>query len=86
MCLGIPGKIIEIADNEAGFRMAKVDFGDVVREAGLQITPDAKIGDYVIVHAGFAIEVLDEEEAAERLKLFEELAKDLPPVDTEQTA
>lgn len=70
MCLGVPGKIIKI-DQES--QMAEVDFGGSTRTAGLHMVPEAKIGDYVIIHAGFAIRTLNEEEAKETLKLLEEL-------------
>lgn len=69
MCLGVPGKIIEINDS-AGIRMGKIDFGGVVREACLEALPDAKIGDYTIVHAGFGLNILSEEEANETLSLL----------------
>ncbi len=73
MCLGLPGKIIERGDDR-GTLMGTVDFGGATRRVCLAYTPEADIGDYVIVHAGFAISVLDEKAAAESLKLFEELA------------
>lgn len=73
MCLGIPGKILEIFDMNT-LRMCKVDFGGVVREACLEALPDAKVGDYTIVHAGFALNLLSEEEALETLSLLNEIA------------
>jgi len=73
MCLGIPGKILEIFDNNT-LRMCKIDFGGVVREACLEALPDAKVGDYTIVHAGFALNLLSEEEAQETLSLLNEIA------------
>lgn len=73
MCLGVPGKIIEISDDQ-GMRMGKVDFGGVVREACLEALPDAQIGDYTIVHAGFALNILSEEEAMETLTLLRDIA------------
>ena len=73
MCLGVPGKIIEISDDH-GMRMGKVDFGGVVREACLEALPDAQIGDYTIVHAGFALNILSEEEAMETLTLLRDIA------------
>ncbi len=72
MCLGVPGRVIEIADENGLARMGKVDFGGVIREVCLTYTPEAQVGDYVIVHAGFAISRLDEEEAQETLTLLEE--------------
>jgi hydrogenase expression/formation protein HypC len=74
MCLGIPGKIIEI-DASSGLRMGKVDFGGVVREACLEAIPDATIGQYTIIHAGFALNILSEEEAQETLDLLREISQ-----------
>jgi hydrogenase expression/formation protein HypC len=71
MCLGIPGRVIETNDS-ALMRMGKVDFGGVVREVCLAYVPEAQVGDYVIVHVGFAISQLDEQEAQETLKLLAE--------------
>ena len=72
MCLGVPGKIIEIYD-AGGLRMGKVDFGGVYREACLEYVPDAQIGEYTVIHVGFAINRLDEEEAKESLALLQEI-------------
>ena len=74
MCLGIPGKIIDAYESH-GLRMAKVQFGGVVREACLQYLPEAAAGDYVVVHVGFAISKLDEEEAARTYRLLEEMGQ-----------
>ncbi|MFI5260164.1 MAG: HypC/HybG/HupF family hydrogenase formation chaperone [Candidatus Limnocylindrales bacterium] len=69
MCLGIPGKVVEI--NEDGpLRMARVDFGGVRQEACLAYVPEVRIGDYVIIHVGFAISQLDEDEALRTLELL----------------
>lgn len=73
MCLGIPGKIIEIYDT-GGFRMGKIDFGGVIREACLEYVPEAKMGDYTIVHAGFAISLLDEDQAKADLEIISQIA------------
>ncbi len=72
MCLGIPGKIVEIFET-SGLRMGKIDFGGVIREACLAYVPDAKLGDYTIVHVGFALNVIDEEEAQKTLDLMSEV-------------
>ncbi len=69
MCLGIPGKVIEIQD-EHGLAMGKVDFGGVRKQACLEYVPEVKLGDYVIVHVGFAISIVDEEEALRTLELL----------------
>jgi hydrogenase expression/formation protein HypC len=64
MCLAVPGKVIEIMDaGDIAFRRAKVDFGGIKKEISLAYTPEAEIGNYVLVHVGFAISVIDEEEA-----------------------
>ena len=68
MCLGIPGKILESYESQ-GLRMAKVQFGGIVRETCLQYVPEAETGDYVVVHVGFAISKVNEEEAAADLSL-----------------
>ena len=72
MCLGVPGKIIEIYQKE-GLKMAKVDFSGVKREACLEHVPEAQIGDYAIIHVGFAISLLSEEEAQETLDLLRQV-------------
>lgn len=74
MCLGIPGKIIEIYKTQ-GTRMCKVDFGGVIQEACLETVPEANPNDYAIVHAGFVLSLLSEEEALETLSMFDEIAK-----------
>jgi hydrogenase expression/formation protein HypC len=73
MCLGIPGKIVEILPKE-GLQMCKVDFGGVKREVCIETLPEAKLGDYVIVHAGFALNILSEEEAMETLEILNEIS------------
>jgi hydrogenase expression/formation protein HypC len=72
MCLGIPGRVREIYKSE-GLRMGKVDFGGAVRESCLEYVPEAQVDDYVIVHVGFAISVLGEEEAQETLEMLHEI-------------
>jgi hydrogenase expression/formation protein HypC len=73
MCLGVPGKITEIHEAN-GLRMGKVDFGGVSREACLEYLPDVNIGDYVIIHVGFAISQLSEKEAAETLAVLKQIS------------
>lgn len=70
MCLAIPGRVASISAEDPLTRMGKVDFGGVLKQACLACVPEAQVGDYVIVHAGFAISRLDEEEAD---KVFEYL-------------
>lgn len=72
MCLGIPGKVIEIEKN-----MAKVDVGGMIRDISLDLCPDVSVGEYVLIHTGFAIHKVDEAEAQETLKLLNELAETL---------
>ncbi len=73
MCLGVPGKIIEIYQ-ENGLRMGKIDFGGVTRDVCLAYVPEAQIGDYTVIHVGFAISQLSEEEAQQTLALIREIA------------
>lgn len=64
MCLAVPGKVIEIIDGgDLAFRRGRVDFGGIRKEVSLAYTPEAEVGNYVLVHVGFAISVIDEEEA-----------------------
>jgi hydrogenase expression/formation protein HypC len=72
MCLAIPGKVLEEFE-QRGMRMAKVQFGGIVREASLDYVPAAKVGDYVLVHVGFAISTVDPEEAVRTYQLLEEM-------------
>ncbi len=72
MCLGIPGRVTEIRD-EAGLAMGKVDFGGVRKDACLAYLPDVQLGDYVIVHVGFAISKVDEAEAKKTLEILDEM-------------
>ena len=74
MCLGIPGKITDIYQKDS-LRMARIDFGGIVKEACLEHTPEANVGDYALIHVGFAISLMDEEEAQETLKLIREVAE-----------
>jgi hydrogenase expression/formation protein HypC len=73
MCLGVPGKIIEIYETN-GLKMGKIDFGGVTREACLAYVPEASIGDYTIIHVGFALNVISEAEAQETLELLRQIA------------
>jgi len=81
MCLGIPAKIIEVYLSDS-MRMARVDFGGVLREICVETLPEAQAGDYTIVHAGFALNLLSEAEALETLHLLHEaglIEKELTP-------
>lgn len=74
MCLAVPGKIIRISEDEPMFRTGVIDFSGVTKEVSLAYVPEAKIDDYVIVHAGFAISIVDEAEAQASLEAFNELS------------
>jgi hydrogenase expression/formation protein HypC len=78
MCLAIPGKIESVSGDDPLTRMGKINFGGILKEASLAYVPEARVGDYVIVHVGFAISRLDEDEAQkifEYLKQMEELGE-----------
>jgi hydrogenase expression/formation protein HypC len=72
VCLGIPGRVIDVFDAD-GIRMGRVDFAGIIKEVCLAYVPEVAVGDYTIVHVGFAITQLDEESAQETLRLFSEL-------------
>ena len=74
MCLAIPGKVIEIFEFE-GMKMARVSFGGMVKQVCLQYTPDAVLGDYVLVHVGFALSRVNQEEAERTYTILEELGQ-----------
>lgn len=74
MCLAIPGRIEEIGQQEL-LTMARVNFNGMMKEVCIEWVPDVKVGEYVIVHAGFAISVLDEKEAQENLKMIKDVAQ-----------
>jgi hydrogenase expression/formation protein HypC len=88
MCLAVPGKIIEITEND-GLQMARVDFGGIFREACLDYVPEAKVGDYCVIHVGFAISLLSEKEAMETLDLLKQMTnfeEELGPEDAMSNA
>ena len=80
MCLAVPGLVREIQGTRA-----KVDFGGVTREVELALLPDAAVDDYVLVHAGYAIETVDRESALETMRLFREMAEAAERPDPEKT-
>jgi hydrogenase expression/formation protein HypC len=84
MCLGIPGKIESVYEDH-GTKMAKIDFGGVQREACIEVIPEAKPGDWTIVHAGFALNLLSEEEARETLEILEQMSELAELEDQEQS-
>ena len=73
MCLGVPGKITVIYTSGT-LQMAKIDFGGVIREACIESVPEAKVGDWTIIHAGFALNMMNEEEAQETLDALRQLS------------
>jgi hydrogenase expression/formation protein HypC len=75
MCLAVPGKILSISGEDATTRMAVVSFGGAEKEASLAFVPEAALGDYVLVHAGFAISVVDADEAAQTLDYFRQMGE-----------
>jgi len=79
MCLAVPGKIVSVEGDDPDFRSARVDFGGIRKQVSLACTPEAESGDYVLVHAGFALQVLDEQEAQRSLASIEQLLKDFGP-------
>ena len=72
MCLGIPAKVIQLYETN-GLKMAKVDFGGVIKEVCMEYLPDVKLGDYTIIHVGFGLSILDEQEAVETLELLKQI-------------
>jgi hydrogenase expression/formation protein HypC len=74
MCLGIPGKVVKIYDSN-GTRMGKVDFSGIVKDVCLEYVPEVGIGDYTIIHVGFALHLISEEEAQETLDLLRQIAE-----------
>lgn len=75
MCLAVPGKILEISENDSLTRLAKVSFGGAVKDVNISFVPGAKVGDYVIVHVGFALNIIDEEEALKSLEYFKQMGE-----------
>jgi len=81
MCLAVPGKVMEILESPQGMAMGKVSFGGIVKDVCLAYLPEVKVGDYVLVHVGFALSRIDEEEAQEVFRLLEEIGKFSEPGD-----
>jgi len=80
MCLAVPGKIVSISGGSPLMRIGTVDFGGVRKEINLAYVPDAAAGDYVLVHVGFAISVVDEAEACRTLDYLQQIGEQLDPV------
>jgi len=83
MCLAVPGKLLEVDDPPAGLPMGVVSFGGIRKQICLAYVPEARVGDYVLAHVGFALNVIDEKEAHEVFKLLQEMSgpadNDSPP-------
>jgi hydrogenase expression/formation protein HypC len=74
MCLAIPGQVLETLESN-GMKMAKVSFGGMIKQVCLEYTPEARVGDYVLVHVGFALSTVNREEAERTFRLLEELGQ-----------
>lgn len=85
MCLGVPGKVVEILEDPLGMTMGRVNFSGITKEVCLAYTPDAQVGDYVVVHVGFAISKIDEEEARQVFTYLEEMGE-LAELDVPQSS
>jgi len=72
MCLAVPGKVIELYVSK-GMKMARVDFGGVIKEACMEYLPEIKVGDYTIIHVGFGLSIMDEKEAFETMELLKQV-------------
>jgi hydrogenase expression/formation protein HypC len=90
MCLAIPGRLIEIANDANGVRMGRANFGGIVKQVCLEYTPEVQTGDYVLVHVGFALSKVDEEQAAQTYQALEQLQQlgelDTPDVEDADAA
>jgi hydrogenase expression/formation protein HypC len=75
MCLGVPGKIVSLTPDALGMTMGRVNFGGITKEVCMAYVPDAQVGEYVVVHVGFAIAKIDEEEAAQVFNYLREIGE-----------
>ena len=75
MCLAVPGRILSIEEADPAFRSGRVDFAGIVKQVNLSYVPDAAIGDYVVVHVGFALSVVDEEEAQQVFRYLRDMGE-----------
>jgi len=80
MCLAVPGKVVSISENPLGMAMGTVSFGGIMKEVCLAYVPEVKVGDYVLIHVGFALSRLDEKEAGEIFRMLKEMG-DLEELD-----
>ena len=84
MCLAVPGKVLDIHGDDPLLRSGRVSFGGVIKEISFTCTPEARVGDYVLVHVGLAISVIDEKEAEETFRFLKEMG-DIEELDPEAT-
>jgi hydrogenase expression/formation protein HypC len=84
MCLAVPGKIVSIEGEDPVLRCGRVDFSGIVKQINLAYVPEAKIGDYVLVHVGFAINTIDEEEANQVFEYLRQMG-DLAEIESDET-
>ncbi|MDM7920684.1 MAG: HypC/HybG/HupF family hydrogenase formation chaperone [Pyrinomonadaceae bacterium] len=75
MCLAVPGRILSIEEADPAFRNGRVDFAGIVKQVNLSYVPDAAIGDYVVVHVGFALSIVDEEEAQQVFRYLRDMGE-----------
>jgi hydrogenase expression/formation protein HypC len=75
MCLGVPGRIVSLTADATGMTMGKVNFGGITKEVCLAYVPDAEVGDYVVVHVGFAISKIGEDQAAEVFEYLRQIGE-----------
>lgn len=85
MCLAVPGKIISIDNSNSELRIAKINFGGIIKEACIQWLDDVSIGDYVIVHAGFALNKIDTQEAEETIAILNKMADLMDKEDSKKS-
>ena len=83
MCLGVPGKVIKLEENPLGMTMGTVSFGGITKDVCMAYVPEVKVDDYVVVHVGFAISIIDEAEAHRTLEFLKEM-DELDELDIEQ--
>jgi hydrogenase expression/formation protein HypC len=75
MCLAVPGRVLDVAGDEPILRVGRIDFGGIVKQINLAFVPEVRVGDYVLVHVGFAITVIDEAEAERVFRHLEEIGE-----------
>ena len=75
MCLAVPGQVLQIDETNPDFKMAKVSFGGINKDVCVEFIPDLKVGEYVLVHVGFALNKIDEKDAEETLRILREMGE-----------